>query len=146
MDDPFDLQRFIEAQDAGGAYDRALAELRAGEKRTHWMWFVLPQLAGLGSSPMARRYGITGLTEARAYLAHPVLGLRLRACVDAVNAVGGRTAHQIFGSPDDLKFRSCLTLFARAAGDQEAPFCAALATYYGGAEDPATVLGLGASA
>ncbi|MFZ5720445.1 MAG: DUF1810 domain-containing protein [Pseudomonadota bacterium] len=144
MDDPFDLQRFIEAQDAGAAYDRALAELTAGEKRTHWMWFVLPQLAGLGSSPMARRYGITGLAEARAFLAHPVLGPRLVACAQAVNAVQGRTAHQILGSPDDLKFRSCLTLFARAAeGEAAAPFREGLARYYGGTEDPATVRGLG---
>jgi uncharacterized protein (DUF1810 family) len=136
MSDPFDLQRFVEAQ--APAYARALAELRAGDKRSHWMWFVFPQLAGLGSSPMAQRYAISGLEEAQAYLAHPVLGPRLRACVAAVNGVEGKTAHQIFGSPDDLKFRSSLTLFAEAASD-DAHFRQALDRYYGGQADPATL-------
>ena len=115
-----------------------LARLRIPTRVTSWV--QLP--SGFpGSSPMARRYAISGLDEARAYLAHPVLGSRLRACVAAVNGIEGRTAHDIFGSPDDLKFRSCLTLFARA-GAGDADFNAALAKYYGGAEDPATVRGL----
>lgn len=138
MDDPFDLQRFVEAQDAGGTYAHALAELRAGEKRTHWMWFVLPQLAGLGSSPMAVRYAIGSLAEARAYLAHPVLGPRLRACVEAMNGLVGLSAHEVLGSPDDMKFRSCLTLFATAA-PEEPTFAEALSRYYEGQADPATV-------
>lgn len=139
-----DLQRFVEAQDAGGGpdgdsvYARALAELRAGAKRTHWMWFVFPQLAGLGLSAMAQRYAIADLAEARAYLAHPVLGPRLRACVAAVNGVDGRTAHQIMGSPDDVKLRSSLTLFLRATPD-DADFRAALDRYYGGEPDPRTL-------
>jgi MoxR-like ATPase/uncharacterized protein (DUF1810 family) len=138
MADPFDLRRFVDAQDAGGAYGQALAELRAGRKRTHWMWFVLPQLAGLGSSPMAQRYAISGIAEARAYLAHSELGPRLSACVAAMNAHEGLSAHAILGSPDDRKFRSCLTLFA-AAADDPAPFEAALAKHYGGARDPRTL-------
>jgi uncharacterized protein (DUF1810 family) len=137
MDDPFDLRRFVEAQD-GGVYERALAELRAGRKQTHWMWFIFPQLAGLGASAMAERYAIGSLEEARAYLAHPVLGPRLAACVAAVNAVEGRTARELMGGPDDLKLRSSLTLFARAAADA-GPFRAALGKYYGGVEDAATV-------
>ena len=135
MADPFDLERFVEAQDP--VYPRALAELREGRKRSHWMWFVFPQLRGLGHSPMAWRYGIASLAEARAYLAHPVLGPRLLACTQAVLGVQGRSALEIFGSPDDLKFRSCVTLFARAAPDP-APFCDALDRYFGGAPDPAT--------
>lgn len=140
-----DLQRFLDAQDApaGGitVYERALAELTAGAKRTHWMWFVFPQLAGLGSSAMAQRYAIAGLDEAAAYLEQPVLGPRLRACVDAVNAVRGRTAHEIMGSPDDLKLGSCLTLFAEATADN-AEFLAALDRYYGGEPDPRTMAAL----
>lgn len=136
MSDAFDLGRFVDAQ--AGVHATALAELEAGRKRTHWMWFVFPQLAGLGSSPMARAYAISGLEEARAYLAHPVLGPRLLACTAAVNAVEGRSAHEIFGSPDDLKFRSSMTLFARAA-PQEPAFRQALETYYGGQEDPQTL-------
>jgi len=142
-----DLQRFIDAQDApaggGTVYERALGELRAGAKRSHWMWFVFPQLAGLGSSAMAQRYAIADLDEAAAYLAHPVLGPRLRACVGAVNAVRGKSAHEIMGSSDDLKLRSSLTLFARATGDNAA-FVAALDRYYSGAPDPRTVAALGA--
>jgi uncharacterized protein (DUF1810 family) len=142
MAHPFDLERFLEAQDApagsGTVYDRALGELRAGSKESHWMWFVFPQIAGLGFSAMTQRYAISSLAEASAYLAHPVLGPRLRACVAAVNAVEGRTAHEVLGSPDDLKLRSCLTLFAHATADN-ADFRAALARYYGGAEDPATL-------
>jgi uncharacterized protein (DUF1810 family) len=136
MADPFGLQRFVEVQ--AGAYDRALAELTAGRKTSHWMWFVFPQIAGLGSSPMARTYALASLDEARAYLAHPVLGPRLRACVAAVNAVDSRTAHEIFDSPDDLKFRSSLTLFDQAA-PQEPLFREALAIWFDGRPDPRTL-------
>ena len=128
------LERFTDAQD--GVYDAALAELRAGRKRSHWMWFVFPQLDGLGSSPTARRYAIRDLAEARAYLAHPVLGARLREAARAVLAVEGRTAEQILGYPDDLKLRSSMTLFARAA-DDPAEFRAVLDRYYDG-PDPRT--------
>lgn len=136
MPTTFDLNRFVAAQEP--VYAQVLAELRAGAKRSHWMWFVFPQIAGLGFSAMAQRYAIGSLDEARAYLAHPVLGPRLRDCVRLVLAVQGRDAHGIFGSPDDVKFRSSLTLFARAAPD-EALFREALDTYYGGAEDAATL-------
>jgi uncharacterized protein (DUF1810 family) len=138
MADPHDLARYVDAQDAGGTYARALAELRAGRKQSHWMWFIFPQIAGLGFSPMAQRYAISSLHEARAYLAHPVLGPRLRECVAAMNANAGRTAPEILGSPDDIKFRSCLTLFAEATADN-ADFRAALAKYYGGEGDPETL-------
>ena len=131
-----DLARFHDAQD--GVYDRALAELRAGSKRSHWMWFVFPQIAGLGLSETARRYAIRDLAEARAYLADPVLGARLRECAEALNTVEGRSAAQIMGHPDDLKLRSSMTLFA-AAADDPAPFRAVLERYYGGEEDPATL-------
>jgi uncharacterized protein (DUF1810 family) len=133
MDDPFDLQRFVEAQD--GVYARALAELKRGRKESHWMWFVFPQLAGLGSSPMAQRYALRSLDEARAYLAHPVLGRRLREVTEAVNAVEGRTAHAIFGSPDDFKFRSSMTLF-QAVEPQEPAYRQALGKYFDGEPDP----------
>ena len=136
MADPFDLQRFAAAQ--AGVYAVALAELEAGRKRTHWMWFIFPQIAGLGFSATARLYAIGSLEEARAYLDHPVLGPRLRTCVAAVNAVQGRTAHEIFGSPDDLKFRSSLTLF-HAAAPHETVFRMALENYFGGAPDPRTL-------
>ena len=136
MPTAIDLERFVAAQDP--VYAQVLAELRAGRKRTHWMWFVFPQVSGLGSSQMAQRYAIGSLDEARAYLAHPVLGSRLVDCVRLVLEVEGRDAHAIFGAPDDLKFRSSLTLFARAAPD-EALFRAALGKYYGGAEDAATL-------
>jgi uncharacterized protein (DUF1810 family) len=136
MTDPFSLQRFVVAQ--AGAYEPALAELQAGRKRTHWMWFVFPQLAGLGSSAMAQRYAISGIGEAQAYLAHPLLGPRLLACTVAVNGVAGRSAHDIFDSPDDLKFRSSMTLFAQAA-PQEPAFTEALARYFGGEPDPRTL-------
>jgi uncharacterized protein (DUF1810 family) len=142
MADPFDLARFVEAQDArrgaSSVYDQALAELTAGAKQSHWMWFVFPQLAGLGASVMAQTYAISGLPEARAYLAHPVLGPRYRACVAAINGVEGRTPRQLMGSPDDLKLRSSLTLFARAAEDA-ADIRQALQTYFGGEEDPETL-------
>lgn len=134
--DPFELQRFVDAQ--ARSYGDALAELRAGSKRSHWMWFVLPQLRGLGSSGMAERYGIASAAEARAYLAHPVLGARLRECVDAMNAIAGGDARAILGSIDALKFRSCVTLFA-AVAPEEARFDAALDKYYGGRPDPRTL-------
>lgn len=124
-----DLDRFVRAQD--GVYDVALAELRAGRKRTHWMWFVFPQIAGLGSSPTARRYAIATLDEAREYLAHPVLGARLAEAAEAVLAVPERSAAEILGHPDDLKLRSSMTLFARAAEDPKV-FQAVLDRFYGG--------------
>ncbi|MEL6236855.1 MAG: DUF1810 domain-containing protein [Pseudomonadota bacterium] len=134
MSAPTELTRFLTAQN--GVWDRALAELQAGEKRSHWMWFVLPQIAGLGTSEMSRRYAIADLAEAQAYLAHPVLGPRLRACVTAVLAHAGKTAHAIFGSPDDVKFRACLTLFAQAA-PEDPLFPRALTAFYDG-PDPKT--------
>lgn len=121
-----------------GVYETALAELEAGRKRTHWMWFVLPQIVGLGSSAMARRYALSDLAEARAYLAHPVLGARLRSCVEAVLKHSDRTANDILGAPDDLKFRSCLTLF-EAAAPEEPLFGSALAVFYAGACDSRTL-------
>lgn len=125
----------MEAQD--GCYAAVLAELRAGRKRTHWMWFIFPQLRALGRSETAQRFGLADLDEARAYAEHEVLGPRLRECVGLANAVSGRTAREIFGTPDDLKFRSCLTLFLRATG--EPAFREALQRYYDGAEDPLTL-------
>ncbi|KNY20998.1 DUF1810 domain-containing protein [Methylobacterium sp. ARG-1] len=141
MAEPYTLERFVAAQE--GVYERALTELRAGEKRSHWMWFIFPQVAGLGSSPMAQRYAIGSLDEAKAYLAHPVLGDRLRACTAAVNGVTDRSAHAIFGSPDDVKFRSSMTLFTRAA-PEEPLFAEALARYFDGKPDPLTLAKLGA--
>jgi uncharacterized protein (DUF1810 family) len=134
--DSYDLQRFIDAQ--ASVMPRVEAELRAGRKSSHWMWFVFPQMRGLGHSAMAQRYGIASLDEARAYLAHPVLGERLRHCCDLVLAAQGASAHAIFGSPDDSKFRSSLTLFSRAA-PQEPVFGDCLRKYYNGVEDPATL-------
>jgi len=136
-DDPHDLARFTDAQ-ARGVYERALGELRAGRKTSHWMWFIFPQVAGLGFSMMAQRYAIASLAEARAYLAHPLLGPRLLTCVEAMLDVEGKTAREVLGQPDDMKFRSSLTLFAEAAPDQPA-FQAALAKYYGGVRDAATL-------
>jgi len=130
------LQRFLDAQDA--VYDDVLDELQDGRKASHWMWFVFPQLRGLGQSAMAVRYGIASLAEARAYLRNPVLGPRLRECTRLVLAVEGRSAHDIFGSPDDLKLRSCMTLF-RAAAPAEACFDAVLRKYHGGEADPRTL-------
>ena len=132
--DPFNLERFVSAQ--AHVYARVLSELRAGEKRSHWMWFVFPQIRGLGSSSMAELYGISGRPEAVAYLAHPVLGPHLRECVGLVLAVEGRTVAEIFGYPDDLKFHSSLTLFAEVSG--EAIFRDALAKYFGGKLDRGT--------
>ena len=137
--DPFDLERFVRAQ--AGVIDAARAELAAGKKRSHWMWFVFPQIDGLGHSEMARRYAIASAAEARAYLAHPVLGTRLRELTALALASPAASAHALFGSPDDLKFRSCMTLFAAAADDPE-PFQSALERFFAGARDPATLAGL----
>jgi uncharacterized protein (DUF1810 family) len=137
MDDPYDLQRFVAAQDAGGTYERAIGELRAGLKRSHWMWFVFPQIAGLGYSPTSRRYAITSLAEAQAYLAHPVLGPRLTECAAVLAGLPGRTAEQIFGEVDAQKLCSCVTLFSRAAPD-EPVFGQVLEQYFGGVPDAAT--------
>jgi len=133
---PNPLSRFIEAQTA--TYDTAMAELKRGQKTSHWMWFIFPQIAGLGRSPTARFYAITDLDEARAYLAHPVLGPRLVDAVEAINALPGRDAHAVFGSPDDMKLRSCLTLF-RAADPAEPTFQQALDKYFAGREDLLTM-------
>jgi uncharacterized protein (DUF1810 family) len=136
MDGNGDLQRFLDAQE--GVIEQVRAELAAGRKRSHWMWFVFPQVRGLGHSPAARRYAIAGLAEARAYVAHPILGARLRECAALVNAAPPGPIEAILGYPDDLKFRSSMTLFARACADNEV-FCAALGRYFGGEEDPATL-------
>jgi uncharacterized protein (DUF1810 family) len=133
--DPFDLQRFIDAQEP--VYQRVLQELRAGRKASHWMWFVFPQLSGLGNSAMSVRYAISGREEAAAYAAHLVLGPRLRECTALVNAVAGRSALEILGPPDDVKFRSCMTLFARCAPEPDV-FKQALAKYFDGSEDSRT--------
>ena len=136
-DDPYDLERFVTAQDAGRTYQRAVAELRAGRKTSHWMWFVFPQIAGLGYSPTARTYAITSLDEARAYLAHPVLGPRLAECAGILASLRGRTAEQIFGEIDAMKLGSSMTLFARAA-PCEPVFRQVLDQYFGGVPDSAT--------
>lgn len=135
--DPHDLDRFVTAQDDGATYEAAIAELRAGRKTSHWMWFVLPQVAGLGTSPTARHFAITGLDEARAYLAHPVLGPRLREATDALLGVTGASADEVLGGIDALKLRSSMTLFLRAAPDEER-FQDVLDRYFGGGTDHAT--------
>lgn len=141
--DPFDLQRFVDAQ--AGDYAQALAELRAGQKCSHWIWYVLPQVAGLGMSAMSQRYAIGSLAEARAYLAHPLLGARLRECVAALNAHRGRrSAVQVLGTVDAIKCRSSLTLFDAAAAGTEPLFIDALDAFFSGARDPATLARLGA--
>ena len=137
MDDPYDLARFTAAQDAGRAYEQATAELRRGRKTGHWMWFVFPQVAGLGRSPVAQRYAISSLAEARAYLAHPVLGPRLAECAGLVAGLAGRTAEEVFGAVDALKLRSSMTLFLRADPGQ-AVFGQVLGQFFCGAADPAT--------
>ena len=136
MTDSFNLKRFVDAQDP--LIDQISAELAAGKKRTHWMWFVFPQIQGLGHSEMARRYAISSVAEAEAYLAHPVLGERLLALTQIVNALEGRSVEQIFGYPDDLKFHSSMTLFAHGATDKT-PFEEALNKYFGGEADSGTV-------
>lgn len=138
--DPHDLQRFEQAQ--AQVYGALTAELSAGRKTSHWMWFIFPQIAGLGFSPMAQRYAIRSLAEAQAYLGHPVLGPRLLHCTGLVNAVTGRTILAILGSPDDMKFRSSMTLFAEAS-NREASFRQALERYFEGAADPRTLARLG---
>jgi uncharacterized protein (DUF1810 family) len=135
-DDPFDLARFLDAQEE--VYERALAELKAGRKRSHWMWFVFPQLQGLGYSAMSRKYAIRDREEASAYLKHPVLGARLEACCRALLDIPGRSALEILGSPDDLKLRSCATLFAAVSGEGS-PFHEILDRYFEGRRDEWTV-------
>ena len=135
--DPFDLDRFVMAQ--APVYDIALAELIGGRKLTHWMWFIFPQLRGLGRSPMAHRYGIGSLDEARAYLAHPVLGQRLKECVTAVLDCGETELGVIFGSPDDMKFISSMTLFSLASGDADPLYSDALMKFCGGEKDRQTL-------
>ena len=142
-DDPWRLERFTAAQDRNGSYQRAVAELRAGAKVSHWMWFVFPQVAGLGMSAMSRQYAISGADEARAYLAHPVLGPRLRDCAAIVAGTEGRSAEAIFGPVDAVKLRSSMTLFAAAASPDSEPgadvFRAVLAKYFGGEPDEETI-------
>ncbi len=130
-DDPFDLSRFVAAQDSGGSYEQAVAQLRRGAKTSHWMWFVFPQIAGLGHSATARRYAISSVAEARAYLAHPVLGARMAECAGIVAGLTGRTAEQVFGGIDAMKLRSSMTLFLLADPDQPA-FRQVLDQFYGG--------------
>jgi uncharacterized protein (DUF1810 family) len=137
MNDLYDLQRFVDAQ--AGLYEQVCTELRAGRKRSHWMWFVFPQIRGLGSSPMAMRYAISGRDEARAYLDHPVLGPRLQECAGLVIEVEGRTIEEIFGYPDDLKFHSSMTLFSEVEGPDERVFHEALRKYFDGKTDAATL-------
>ncbi len=136
MSSPLDLDRFVTAQK--GIYERALAELRDGRKTSHWMWFIFPQMRGLGQSQMAWTYGISGIEEARDYLAHPLLGPRLIECVAAVNALEGKSASEIFGYPDDIKFRSSMTLFAETAGAGSV-FAAAVEKYFAGKPDRRTL-------
>jgi uncharacterized protein (DUF1810 family) len=137
MTDPHDLDRFVRAQARGSTYDAALAELRAGHKRSHWMWFVFPQIAGLGQSPTSRMYAIASLQEARAYLAHPVLGVRLLECAQALLGLQGVSAEQVFGGIDAIKLRSSMTLFMRAQPSQRL-FADVLERYFGGRPDAAT--------
>ncbi len=136
-EDPFELARFLEAQDDAGTYERAVAELRAGRKRSHWMWFVFPQLAGLGQSAMSRRYAIASLQEARAYVEHTVLGLRLLECTSIVASLAGASAQDVFGSIDAIKLRSSMTLFAHVAHEQT-PFRIVLVRFFDGAGDVVT--------
>jgi uncharacterized protein (DUF1810 family) len=136
MDDPYNLQRFVEAQEP--VYERVCAELRRGRKASHWMWFVFPQFRGLGHSPMAQKFAVASLEEARAYLNHPILGPRLRQCTQLVIDVEGRIVLEIFGHPDDMKFRSSMTLFSLAAPD-DVLFKPALTKYFPAGPDPETV-------
>jgi uncharacterized protein (DUF1810 family) len=141
-DDPFDLHRFTSAQ--AGIYTQALAELNSGQKRTHWMWFIFPQIDGLGFSPTSKYYAIKSLEEARQYLDHPVLGARLLECTDAVLAFEGRSIADIFGYPDDLKLKSCMTLFSSVASeesetDQPSVFFRVLEKYFHGERDARTL-------
>ena len=135
MNDPFNLQRFVDAQ--GPIFDQVCSELRDGAKRSHWMWFIFPQIKGLGNSELARKFAISSREEAKAYLEHPMLGPRLIECTKLVNLIEGRAIGQIFGHPDDLKFRSCMTLFANATGNPV--FADALRRYFKGRSDPRTL-------
>jgi len=137
MVDPFNLRRFVEAQDP--VYEQVLSELSHGRKTSHWMWFVFPQISGLGVSDMARRFSISSLDQAKAYLSHPVLGPRLAECTSLVLATEGKTIHEILGSPDDIKFRSCMTLFGRVAADSDF-FEKALKKYFSGEPDALTLV------
>lgn len=134
--DPFDLERFVQAQ--GGVYERVCEELRRGRKQSHWMWFIFPQLKGLGHSPTAQKYGISSLREANAYLNHTILGARLRECTALTLKIEGRSIEQIFGTPDDLKFRSCMTLFAHTCAENQI-FTDALLRYFSGKPDQMTI-------
>ncbi len=145
MNDPFDLRRFVAAQDSGRTYDAALREIRAGDKTSHWMWFVFPQIAGLGRSAMAQRYALSGLPEARAYLDHPVLGPRLEECARALLALPGRNPVAVFGSIDAQKLQSSMTLFSQAAPD-DAVYSDVLNRYFDGRADEGTLSLLGNSA
>jgi len=136
MHDPFNLTRFVTAQNR--IYDEVCSELREGNKRSHWMWFVFPQIKGLGCSPMSQNFAISSIEEARAYLQHPILSPRLLECTQLVNSTTGLTIHQIFGSPDDLKFHSCMTLFAKAAPENKV-FEEALRKFFGGRQDQSTL-------
>ena len=135
--DVFDLERFVRAQENN--YSDAISELRAGRKRSHWMWYVFPQFSGLGFSPTTIKYSIKSLDEAKAYLRHPVLGERLKECTEAVLALDGKTAYEIFGSPDDLKLKSSMTLFERVAGENSI-FSETLKKYYRGERDSRTLI------
>jgi uncharacterized protein (DUF1810 family) len=136
-DDTYNLRRFVEAQ--ASTFEQARSELAAGSKRSHWMWFIFPQIHGLGSSAMSQRYAISGLDEARAYLAHPMLGARLRECTALVNAIPNATSEKIFGYPDELKFHSSITLFAEAAGAEDRVFAEALERFFADKRDAATL-------
>ena len=137
IDDPYDLERFVGAQDADGTYTRALEELRQAHKLSHWMWFVFPQIAGLGQSPTSKKFAISSLDEARAYMRHPVLGARLVQCTAVLSEIRGRSAEHIFGPADAQKLRSSMTLFRRVA-PAEAGFGQVLDQYFDGQPDPAT--------
>ena len=134
--DPYDLERFVRAQERD--YHRALAEIKNGRKQSHWMWYIFPQFTGLGASEMSRRYAIRSLDEARDYLTHPILGSRLRECMASVLEIEGKSAHDIFGSPDDLKLHSCATLFAQVAPN-DSPFQHVLAKFFANTGDAATL-------
>lgn len=139
MDDPYNLRRFVDAQQA--VYEAVCRELRQGRKQSHWMWFVFPQIKGLGRSATAQRFAISSREEAEAYLAHPILGPRLRECSRIVADLEGRSVEDIFGYPDDMKFRSSMTLFAHAAADKDKEiFQRCLEKYFGGEADPATLV------
>jgi uncharacterized protein (DUF1810 family) len=138
MNDPYQLGRFVDAQDLNGTYETAVSELRAGRKVSHWMWFVFPQVAGLGYSSMSRRFAISSLAEAQAYLRHPVLGARLTECAQILDGLEGKSAADIFGSVDAMKLHSSMTLFMTAAPD-EPVFASVLAKYFGGSPDENTI-------